>query len=86
MRQGILAQDLGLVWRPFQRGFGEIQGRGGEGAVIDDKIDLNLVFYGLDYDFGFIFDHLRNKHSGNHFFMRGGTGHLLFFNLLNLFR
>ena len=56
----------------FSGDSGEFQGRGGEGAVIDDEIDLTLVFYGLDYDFGFIFDYLRNKDSGNHFSKRKG--------------
>jgi len=31
--KGILAQDLGFVWGPFQRGFGGFRGRGGEGAL-----------------------------------------------------
>jgi hypothetical protein len=31
--KGILAQDLGFVLGPFQRGFGGFRGRGGEGAA-----------------------------------------------------
>ena len=43
------------------------QGGVSAGAVVDDQVDLDLVLYGLVYDFRRIFDHLRIQHARDHF-------------------
>jgi hypothetical protein len=51
-----------------------IQGGVAVGAVVDDKIYLEPVLYGLVYDFGGVLDHLRLQYTGHHFLNREGLG------------
>ena len=44
------------------------------GAVVDDEVYLDLVLFGLIYDFGRVLDHLRIKHSRDHFVEWEGLG------------
>jgi hypothetical protein len=44
-----------------------IRGSVAAGAVVDDQIDLDLVFLGFVYDLGRVLDHLRIQHAGDHF-------------------
>ena len=54
---------------PFGDLFGD-QGGVASGAVIDDQVDLDLVFWGLVYNLGRVLDHLRIQHARNHFVER----------------
>ena len=44
--QGILAQDLGSVWRPFQRGFGGIRGVSWGGECPRSGLVMQLFIMG----------------------------------------
>jgi hypothetical protein len=50
------------------------QGGVAAGAVVDDEVDLDLVLYGLVYDFRCIFEQFRIQHAAEHFVKREGFG------------
>ena len=50
------------------------QGGVAAGAIVDNKVHLDLVFYSLVHDLNGIHDHLRVKHAADHFVKREGFG------------
>ena len=50
------------------------QGGVAAGAVVDNEVHLDLVFYGLVHDLNGILDHLRIQHAADHFVEREGLG------------
>ena len=62
-----------LLMEPFGDLLGD-QGGVAAGAVVDDEVDLDLVLYGLVYDFGRVLDHLRIQHPRDHFVEWEGLG------------
>jgi len=50
------------------------QGGVAAGAVVDNEVHPDLVFYGLVHDLYGILDHLRIQHAADHFVKREGFG------------
>ena len=50
------------------------QGGVAAGAVVDDEVHLDLVFYSLGHDLNAILDHLRVQHAAEQFVKHEGFG------------